>query len=151
MSVIVKVQCMTLLATAPRYWSAAASGMDLHADVDDGGELVVPAHGFVLVRTGIAVELPPGFEGQVRPRSGLSLAGLIIPNAPGTIDQDYRGEVRVPLRDIAGREHVIRCGDRIAQLVVARVERAEVVQVRSLADSERGLGGFGSTGGFDGR
>lgn len=100
-----------------------------------------------LVATGLAVELPPGVEGQVRPRSGLALKhGLTMPNAPGTIDSDYRGELRVILQNGGTAPVTIARGDRIAQVVFARYETPELVDVTELAESSRGAGGFGSTG-----
>jgi dUTP pyrophosphatase len=127
----------------PRYETAGSAGLDLRAD-----EPVALAPGERrLVPTGLAVELPLGFEGQVRPRSGLALRlGVGMVNAPGTIDSDYRGEVGVILVN-HGREPVsFARGERIAQLVVAPVARAELVLVDDLAGSDRGAGGFGSTG-----
>jgi dUTP pyrophosphatase len=127
----------------PRYQTAGAAGMDLRAD-----EPVDLAPGERrLVPTGIAVAIPPGWEGQVRPRSGLALKlGLGMPNAPGTIDSDYRGEVGVILVNW-GQERVrLARGERIAQLVVAPVTRASLVEVAALPDTGRGGGGFGSTG-----
>jgi dUTP pyrophosphatase len=127
----------------PRYMSEGAAGMDLRAD-----ETVALAPGERrLVPTGIAVAIPPGFEGQVRPRSGLALKlGLGMPNAPGTIDSDYRGEVGVILVNWGSDPVRMERGERIAQLVVAPVTRAELVPVAELPDTSRGGGGFGSTG-----
>lgn len=127
----------------PRYQTPGAAGLDLLAD-----EAVALAPGERrLVPTGVAVEIPPGHEGQVRPRSGLALRhGVGMVNAPGTVDADYRGEVGVLLVNW-GRETVqIARGDRIAQLVIAPVERAELTLVDKLGRSDRGGGGFGSTG-----
>ncbi|HSM91445.1 MAG TPA: dUTP diphosphatase [Anaeromyxobacteraceae bacterium] len=127
----------------PRYETAGSAGLDLRAD-----EPVALAPGERrLVPTGLAVEIPYGYEGQVRPRSGLALRlGVGMVNAPGTIDSDYRGEVGVILVN-HGREPVsFARGERIAQLVIAAVARAELVLVDELADSDRGAGGFGSTG-----
>ncbi len=127
----------------PRQQTAGAAGMDLRAD-----EPVELAPGERrLVPTGIAVAIPPGFEGQIRPRSGLALKhGLGIPNAPGTVDSDYRGEVGVILVNW-GREPVrLARGERIAQLVIAPVTRAVLQEVAELPGSDRGGGGFGSTG-----
>ena len=127
----------------PRHMTDGAAGLDLRAD-----EAVELAPGERrLVPTGLAVEIPPGHEGQVRPRSGLALRhGVGMVNAPGTVDSDYRGEVGVILVNW-GREPVrLERGERIAQLVVARVERAEVVLADALGGSGRGDGGFGSTG-----
>jgi dUTP pyrophosphatase len=127
----------------PRHQTEGAAGMDLRAD-----EPVELAPGERrLVPTGIAVAIPPGFEGQIRPRSGLALKhGLGIPNAPGTVDSDYRGEVGVILLNW-GREPVrLARGERIAQLVIAPVTRAALQEVTELPGSDRGGGGFGSTG-----
>jgi len=100
-----------------------------------------------LVSTGLAVEIPPGIEGQVRPRSGLALRhGITMPNAPGTIDSDYRGEVRIILQNLGAEPVTIVRGDRIAQLVFARYETPEIVDATELEESGRGAGGFGSTG-----
>jgi dUTP pyrophosphatase len=127
----------------PSYGTAAAAGLDLRAD-----EACTLAPGERrLVPTGLALELPAGHEGQVRPRSGLALRhGIAMVNAPGTIDEDYRGEVGVILVNLGQEPFEIRRGDRIAQLVVAPVARVEVEEAAELADSHRGEGGFGSTG-----
>lgn len=131
----------------PRYQTELSAGMDLHADLD-GGECVLPPLGRRAVPTGLALELPGGFEGQVRPRSGLALKqGLTVLNAPGTVDADYRGEVQVLLVNLSDAPVTLRHGDRVAQLVVARVERAELHAVEALGETARGAGGFGSTGG----
>jgi len=127
----------------PRYMSDGAAGLDLRAD-----EALALAPGERrLVPTGIAVAIPPGHEGQVRPRSGLALKhGLGMPNAPGTIDSDYRGEVGVILVNWGSEPVRLERGERIAQLVVAPVTRAELVPVEELPGTSRGGGGFGSTG-----
>jgi dUTP pyrophosphatase len=129
----------------PAYQSAGAAGMDLLADLD--AAITIGSLERCAVRTGIAVEIPPGFEGQVRPRSGRALReGLTLVNTPGTIDSDYRGEIQVIVVNL-GREPVtIGRGDRIAQLVIAPVARANLVEVKELADTHRGGGGFGHTG-----
>jgi dUTP pyrophosphatase len=129
----------------PRYATADSAGMDLLAAVAD---LVTLAPGERrLVPTGLAIALPPGYEAQVRPRSGLALKhGLTVLNAPGTVDADYRGEVGVILINLGQEAVTLRRGDRIAQLVVAPVSRASWQEVSDLAPSERGTGGFGSTG-----
>jgi len=129
----------------PRYMTPDAAGMDLLADLET--ETVLAPGERRLVPTGLALAIPPGFEGQVRARSGLAARdGLTVLNAPGTIDADYRGEVRVLLVNL-GREPVsVRRGDRIAQLVVGPVARVTWREVQQLPESERGDGGFGSTG-----
>jgi len=129
----------------PRYMSAGAAGLDLLADLET--ELVLAPGERAIVPTGLAVAIPAGFEGQVRPRSGLALkTGVTVLNAPGTIDADYRGEVMVLLVNTSDAPVVIEPGMRIAQLVIARVERADVSEVAELPDTARGEGGFGSTG-----
>lgn len=129
----------------PAYQTAAAAGMDLLADVLDPVRL--PPGERRLVPTGLTVEIPDGFEAQIRPRSGLALRhGVTVMNAPGTIDADYRGEVQVLLVNLGPVEFVIRRGDRIAQMVVAPVTRAAWREVVELGGSERGAGGFGHTG-----
>jgi dUTP pyrophosphatase len=132
-------------AVLPRYMTAAAAGMDLASAAD--GDVVLAPGARVGVPTGWAMELPLGYEGQVRPRSGLaSKAGVTVVNAPGTIDADYRGEVVVLLVNLGAEPHVVRPGDRVAQLVIAPVTQAEVVEADELGDSARGSGGFGHTG-----
>jgi len=129
----------------PRYQSELAAGMDLRADLD--AELTLKPLERALVATGLSLEIPPGFEGQVRPRSGLAAKqGLTVLNAPGTIDADYRGEVKVLLVNLSSEIVGLKRGDRIAQLVVAPVTRATLVEVVSLSETARGSAGFGSTG-----
>jgi len=125
--------------------SAGSAGVDLRAAVD--GEVVLAPGARLLVPTGLVLEVPPGWEGQVRPRSGLALRhGVTLPNAPGTIDSDYRGELGVILANQGSEPFVIRRGDRIAQLVVAPVARVEWAEADELSASAREGGGFGSTG-----
>ena len=129
----------------PRYQSAHAAGIDLTADLDS--EIALKPMARVAVPTGIAIEIPVGFEGQVRPRSGRAISeGLTLINAPGTIDADFRGEVKVLLINLGETQVSIRPGDRIAQLVIAPVVRAELVEVEDLKETPRGEGGFGHTG-----
>ncbi len=131
----------------PRYMTAGAAGMDLLADVD--ADVVLAPGERRLLPTGLAIAIPPGFEGQVRPRSGLAQRdGLTLLNAPGTVDSDYRGEVRVLLVNLGDAPVRVRRGDRIAQLVIAPVARVDWREVPSLPPSGRGEGGFGSTGGL---
>jgi dUTP pyrophosphatase len=133
------------LAALPRYATEGAAGLDLTAALEQ--PLVIEPGGRALVPTGLAIELPARCEGQVRPRSGLAFKhGVTVLNAPGTIDEDYRGEVQVLLVNLGAEAHVIQPGDRIAQLVVAPVLQVEVIQVTDLVASNRGAGGFGSTG-----
>jgi dUTP pyrophosphatase len=129
----------------PAAASAGSSGCDLRAALD--AEVVLRPGERLLVPTGLAIEIPPGWEGQVRPRSGLALRhGIGMVNAPGTIDSDYRGEVGVLLINLGAEPFTLRRGDRIAQLVIARVESVEWEEAEALDGSERGEGGFGSTG-----
>jgi dUTP pyrophosphatase len=146
MNPVVKVRRVRASSTPlPRYQSAQAAGMDLVADIEVS--LEIPSLGRAAVATGIAVEIPSGFEGQVRPRSGRALQeGLALINSPGTIDADYRGEIKVLLVNLGNAPIAIRPGDRIAQLVIAPVARAELVEVAELGSSSRGDGGFGHTG-----
>ena len=129
----------------PSYQTPLAAGLDLHAALD--GPLPIAPNARVLVSTGIALALPPGFEGQVRPRSGLAWSrGITVLNAPGTIDADYRGEIKVLLVNLGQDDATLLPGERIAQLVVARHARAELELVDELDETERGTGGYGSTG-----
>lgn len=129
----------------PSYQSSLSSGMDLRADVRE--QIVVAPGDRVMVPTGISLEIPAGFEAQVRPRSGLALKhGVTVLNSPGTVDADYRGEVCVILANLGREAFVINRGDRIAQIVIAQVTQARLVEVAALSDTERGSGGFGSTG-----
>lgn len=129
----------------PRYQSEQAAGLDLYADIEDDWMLAPQARR--AVPTGLAIALPEGFEGQVRPRSGLAIRhGITCINAPGTIDADYRGEIQVLLVNLSGEPFTLRRGERIAQLVVSPVARAELEEVDTLPTTLRGDGGFGSTG-----
>lgn len=129
----------------PAYQSADAAGLDLLADLSEPIHLAPGER--QAIPTGLAVEIPPGYEGQVRPRSGLALRhGLTLLNTPGTIDADYRGEIRVLMINLGQEAVEIRRGDRIAQLVVAPVCRATLREVERLGDTRRGPGGFGHTG-----
>jgi dUTP diphosphatase len=129
----------------PRYQSARAAGIDLMADVAE--PIAIAPMARAAVPTGIAVAIPAGFEGQVRPRSGRAISeGLTLINAPGTIDADYRGEIKVLLVNLGAAEVSIRPGERIAQLVIAPVVRAELIEVEELEETPRGEGGFGHTG-----
>ncbi|MGA7327772.1 MAG: dUTP diphosphatase [Rhodomicrobium sp.] len=131
----------------PSYGSAQAAGLDLSAALEDGVTLTLRALERALVPTGIALELPAGFEGQVRPRSGLARRhGITVLNAPGTIDADYRGEIQVLLVNLGGEPFEVRRGDRIAQLVIAPVTSVALEQAWELSLTGRNAGGFGSTG-----
>ena len=127
----------------PAYATAGAAGMDVVA----AEELTLAPGERAAVATGIAIAIPPGFEVQVRPRSGLALKhGVTCLNTPGTIDSDYRGEIKVILANLGSEPFAVRRGERIAQLVPAPVQRTRFLEVASLDDTERGSGGFGSTG-----
>ena len=131
----------------PAYETAGSAGMDLRAAVPEDQPMTLAPGQRVLVPTGLKIALPLGYEAQVRARSGLALKhGIICPNAPGTIDSDYRGEVGVLLANIGDQPFEIRRGERVAQLVIARHEQALWVEVETLDDTARGAGGFGSTG-----
>lgn len=130
----------------PAYETPNSAGMDLRAYLPDG-EIVIKPMERVLVPTGLFMEIPVGYEGQVRPRSGLAIkSGISVLNSPGTIDADYRGEVKVILINLSNADFVIKSGDRIAQLIIAKCEQTEIVEVESLSETERGAGGFGHTG-----
>ena len=130
----------------PGYETVNAAGMDLRAYLPEGPLTLEPMQRG-LVPTGLYMEIPEGFEGQVRPRSGLAIkSGVTVLNSPGTIDADYRGQVCVILINLSDRPFVVHSGDRIAQLVIARCEQVEPVQVEALSATERGAGGFGHTG-----
>jgi dUTP pyrophosphatase len=132
-------------AVIPRYMTAGAAGMDLYAAMDEPVSLAPGER--ASIGTGLAMAIPAGYEGQVRPRSGLAAThGVTVANAPGTIDADYRGEVRVLLVNLGQSSVTLAPGQRIAQLVIAPVIQARPVEVESLPPSERGAGGFGSTG-----
>jgi dUTP pyrophosphatase len=131
----------------PAYQTAAAAGVDLVAAIASNARLVIEPGGRDLVPTGLCIELPDGFEAQVRPRSGLALRhGVTVLNSPGTIDADYRGEIGVILVNLGSEPFEIARGDRIAQMIFAPVSRAQMIEALSLSGSERGAGGFGSTG-----
>lgn len=131
----------------PSYQSALAAGLDLIAAVPTDKPLTLAPGARALVPTGIAIALPPGTEAQVRPRSGLAVKhGLTVLNAPGTIDADYRGELQVLLINLGSEQVAISRGMRIAQLIVATIARAHLIEVAGLNETKRGGGGFGSTG-----
>lgn len=131
--------------SVPCYMTEQAAGVDLQAALEE--DFVLHPGERALVPTGIAIELPPGFEAQVRPRSGLALRhGIALVNAPGTIDADYRGEIGVIVINHGSEPFAIKNGERIAQMVVARCERAEFIEVDDLGETGRGAGGFGHTG-----
>lgn len=129
----------------PEYQTEGAAGMDLCAAIEEGVNLKPFER--KLIPTGIKIELEHGFEAQVRPRSGISIKhGITLVNCVGTIDEDYRGEVCVPVINLSTEEYTIQPNERIAQMIIARVERAEIRVVQSLSETVRAAGGFGSTG-----
>lgn len=140
----IKVQRLHPEARVPQYHSGEAAGADLYACISD--LLTVPAFGVVLVPTGLALEIPAGYQGEVRARSGLALKeGLFVLNGPGTIDSDYRGELKVILANFNAEPRMVRPFDRIAQLVIMPVIRA-TFEIAELSETHRDEGGFGSTG-----
>ncbi|MBC7525241.1 MAG: dUTP diphosphatase [Flavobacterium sp.] len=129
----------------PNYETLASAGMDLRANISE--PILIKPLERVLVKTGLYFELPMGYEAQVRPRSGLAAKkGITVLNSPGTVDADYRGEIGVILVNLSNEDFVIENGERIAQLVIAKHERAVWVEVEELSETSRGVGGFGSTG-----
>ncbi len=129
----------------PHYETIASAGMDLRANIEEA--ITLKPLERTIVKTGLFIELPLGFEAQVRPRSGLAAKkGITVLNAPGTVDADYRGEIGVILVNLSNEGFTIENGERIAQLVIAKHERAEWIEVEALSETSRGEGGFGSTG-----
>ena len=130
---------------SPEYATSQSAGLDLRANLTEA--ITLKPLGRALVKTGLFIELPIGYEAQVRPRSGLAYKkGITVLNSPGTIDADYRGEIGVILVNLSAEEFIIENGERVAQMVIAKHEQANWVEVITLEDSERGAGGFGSTG-----
>lgn len=129
----------------PSYETLGSAGMDLRANIE--AAIVLNPFERMAIPTGLYLELPLGYEAQIRPRSGLSLkSGLSIPNSPGTIDSDYRGEIKVIVANLSQQEITIQDGDRIAQMIVAKYERVAWIATEEISNTERGAGGFGSTG-----
>ncbi len=129
----------------PQYATTASAGVDLRANIEQ--DILLKPLERSIVKTGLSIELPVGYEAQVRPRSGLAAKnGITVLNSPGTIDADYRGEIGVILVNLSQEDFIIKNGERIAQLVIAKHEQAEWEEVDALSESERGKGGFGSTG-----
>ena len=130
----------------PAYETIHSAGMDLRAYLPEGPIVLKPMQR-TLVPTGLFMEIPEGYEGQVRPRSGLAIKnGITVLNTPGTIDADYRGEVKIILINLSDTDFIINSGERVAQIVFAKCEQMEVVNVETLSETERGAGGFGHTG-----
>ena len=138
------------LTDLPDFKSDFSSGMDLCANflaIDKKKEVLIPSNGRIMISTGLAIEIPKNCEGQIRSRSGLSIDhGIIVLNSPGTIDQDFRGHLKIILANFGTDDYLIRQGDRIAQLVITNVVRPKIKLVEKLNDSNRGNKGFGSTG-----
>ena len=129
----------------PGYETSGSAGMDIRAFIE--ADVILKPLERKLIPTGLFIELPEGFEAQLRPRSGLAFKhGISLPNSPATIDSDYRGEVKVALVNLSNENFTVKTGDRIAQMIIARHERAELIPVDVLNDTVRGEGGFGSTG-----
>lgn len=129
----------------PRYMTSGSSGVDLYAAIDEN--LPLPPGQVRLVPTGIAIAVDDDYEAQIRPRSGLALNhGITLLNTPGTIDADYRGEIKLIVINLGDKEYILKRGERIAQMVFTRVEKAEFIEVDTLDETERGIGGFGHTG-----
>lgn len=129
----------------PAYETASSAGMDLRAFVD--ADVVLKPFERKLIPTGLYIELPDGYEAQIRPRSGLAIkSGITVLNSPGTIDADYRGEIKVILINLSQEDFTIKSGERICQMVIAKHEKAEFVEVNEISETERGAGGFGHTG-----
>ncbi len=129
----------------PHYETEASAGMDLRANIQES--ITLKPLERTIVKTGLFIELPVGYEAQVRPRSGLAAKkGITVLNAPGTVDADYRGEIGVILVNLSNEDFTIENGERVAQLVIAKHERAEWIEVEELSSTDRGAGGFGSTG-----
>jgi len=129
----------------PEYSTSSSAGMDLRADIEE--DILLKPMERTLVKTGLYLEIPEGFEAQIRPRSGLAIKkGITVLNSPGTIDSDYRGEVCIILINLSDKDFIIRDGERICQMIIAKHEKAEWVCVERLLETERGEGGFGHTG-----
>lgn len=129
----------------PNYETIASAGMDLRANLDE--PVVLQPLGRAIIKTGLFIELPIGYEAQVRPRSGLAAKkGITVLNSPGTVDADYRGEIGVIMVNLSNEAFTVENGERIAQLVIAKHERVEWLEVEALTETDRGAGGFGSTG-----
>lgn len=129
----------------PSYETSASAGMDLRANLDE--PVVLKPLERSLIPTGLFIELPVGYEAQIRPRSGLAIKkGITLLNTPGTVDADYRGEIKIILVNISNEEFVVNDGERIAQMVINQHEQAQLIEVEELVETKRGAGGFGSTG-----
>jgi dUTP pyrophosphatase len=142
---VIRIKKNDSKARLPRYESEGAAGADITALLTE--EILIPPMGRVLVPTGLSLEIPPGYEAQIRPRSGLAIRhGITVLNSPGTIDSDYRGELGIILINFGSESFTLRDGDRIAQLVAAPVSKAVMTETQGVSPTARGDGGFGSTG-----
>lgn len=143
--ILLKVEKLAHCAGLPEYKTEGAAGMDIVASIEE--PVTLKPLGRALIPTGIKIELPKGYEAQIRPRSGLAIkSGITLSNCIGTIDEDYRGEVCVGLINLSNEDFTIKRGDRIAQMLIAPVVRAEISVIEELSATVRGVGGFGSTG-----
>jgi len=143
--ITIKIKKLEDYAKIPKYMTNDSSGMDLYACISDS--IVIKPMERKLIPTGISISLPTGYEAQIRPRSGLAIKhGITILNTPGTIDADYRGEIKIILINLSNKNFIVENGDRIAQMIINKVEKAEFHLVSELDTSSRGAGGFGSTG-----
>lgn len=141
----IRVKLLRNGASAPEFMSQGAAGADLHACIEE--DIILNPGERALIPTGIVIEIPPGYEGEVRPRSGLAIrSGISLVNSPGTIDSDYRGEIKVIMINHGGEPFKISQGDRIAQLLINKIERPEYILAEELTDTDRASGGFGSSG-----
>jgi dUTP pyrophosphatase len=145
MKIELKIKRLNPDISLPSYATEGAAGMDLVAAISEPVELKPLER--KLISSGLVIELPKGYEAQIRPRSGLSIKhGITLINCVGTIDEDYRGEVCIPLVNISNEAYTINAGDRIAQMIIAKVEKAEIIEAHELTSTSRSSGGFGSTG-----
>ncbi len=141
----IKIKKLNPKAILPKYMTKNSVGMDLYACIENS--IILKPFKRVLVSTGIAISLPEGYEAQIRPRSGLAYKhGIFLLNSPGTIDSDYRGEIKIILCNLGEKNFIIKNGDRIAQMVINRIEKCEWLEVDEIDLTERGKNGFGSTG-----
>lgn len=131
----------------PKYATVGSAGMDLYANIENGSSVTINPMERKLISTGLKLAIPSGYEAQVRPRSGLAIKhGITVLNTPGTIDSDYRGEVKVILINLSNEPFIVQDGDRIGQMVIAKYETAEWDEVKKIDETERGEGGFGHSG-----
>ncbi len=142
---VLKIEQMPHCKQLPQYQTEGAAGMDIRAAIDE--PLTLGSLERTLVPTGLKIELPHGYEAQIRPRSGMAIKhGISMINTPGTIDEDYRGEVKIAVVNLSKEAYTIEPGERIAQMVIAKVEQPQIIPVVSVSQTARGEGGFGSTG-----